>query len=62
MEGPKMYMRLMREREANARTMTKSKVVDEVMGKVENKVDNKVENVGHMAKEFGGWWWLLMEK
>jgi hypothetical protein len=53
-----MYTRPTREREANARAMTKSKVADEVMGEVENEV----ENVGDMAKEFGGWWWLLMEK
>jgi hypothetical protein len=33
MEGPKMYMRPTREREANARMMTKLKVADEVMGK-----------------------------
>jgi hypothetical protein len=47
-----MYTRPMREREANARTMTKLKVADEMMGKVKNEVENEVGVMGDMGEKF----------
>jgi hypothetical protein len=41
-----------REREANARMMTKSKVADEVMGEVKNEVENEVGVIGDMGEKF----------
>jgi hypothetical protein len=60
MKGPKMNMRLMREREANVRMMTKSKVADEVMGEGKDKMENTVGEMGGMeGKSCWRWSWLL---
>jgi hypothetical protein len=49
-----MYMRPMREREANVRTITKSKVADEVMGEGKNEVENEVGIMSDMGEKVVG--------